>query len=267
MAGTAASAALLRAVRQIDAADALSAMEQEELRGALRGARGTLVNTLQYPPRRAEDRAAVRAQVVELRGGRSLRLGALDVDNALQLRCAPCRPPTLPRPLTPTHHSPHFSPQSIAGEKQRLPPPPRSALLPTAARALRVSAHPRTPSNPLTDTGVGPIGRRRDGPGVAHPAAPSHPSTAPPRRVPAFQVFARPLLKAPRTISCVRRLPGFAAVTPPALPALVPRPSHHFILHLRASRFQGCSGKAMAHVAAFRFSPVPRPSPHVKTLR
>ena len=88
MAATLESRELLRAVRQLDAPDGLSDMELEEVRIALRNGRGTLANILSYPPRRAEDRAAVQGHVVVLRHGRSVRLGALDVDNALLLRCA-----------------------------------------------------------------------------------------------------------------------------------------------------------------------------------
>jgi hypothetical protein len=86
MAATLDSAALLRAVHQLDVPDGLSHMELEEVRSALRNGRGTLANVLAYPPRRAEDRVAVHGHVVELRHGQSLRLGALDVDNALMLR-------------------------------------------------------------------------------------------------------------------------------------------------------------------------------------
>ena len=88
MAATLESRELLRAVRQLDAPDGLSDMELEEVRIALRNGRGVLANVLAYPPRRAEDRVAVQGHVVELRHGRSVRLGALDVDNALLLRCA-----------------------------------------------------------------------------------------------------------------------------------------------------------------------------------
>ena len=87
MAATLESRELLRAVRQLDAPDGLSDMELEEVRAALREGRGALVNLLAYPPRRAEDRTQVQAHVVELRHGQSVRLGALDVDNALLLRC------------------------------------------------------------------------------------------------------------------------------------------------------------------------------------
>ena len=86
MAATLESRELLRAVRQLDAPDGLSDMELEEVRIALRNGRGTLANVLAYPPRRAEDRVAVQGHVVELRQGRTVRLGALDVDNALMLR-------------------------------------------------------------------------------------------------------------------------------------------------------------------------------------
>ena len=56
-------------------------MELEEVRASLKGGREVLANLLAYPPRKAEDRAAVR-MTVEVRGGQSVRLGALDVDNA-----------------------------------------------------------------------------------------------------------------------------------------------------------------------------------------
>ena len=87
MAATLESLALLRAVRQLDAEGGLSDMELEEVRASLKGGREVLANLLAYPPRKAEDRAAVRGMTVEVRGGQSVRLGALDVDNALILRC------------------------------------------------------------------------------------------------------------------------------------------------------------------------------------
>ena len=60
MAATLESLALLRAVRQLDAEGGLSDMELEEVRASLKGGREVLANLLAYPPRKAEDRAAVR---------------------------------------------------------------------------------------------------------------------------------------------------------------------------------------------------------------
>ena len=85
MAATHESHALLAAVRSLDICDAVSDVEIEETRAALRDARVMLANPLAYPAKKTEDRAKIKQGVVEVRG-REVRLGALDIDNALMLR-------------------------------------------------------------------------------------------------------------------------------------------------------------------------------------
>ena len=96
MAATAESIALHRAVRLLDAETPPSDVDVEECRVAFKAGRGILANVLAYPPRRAEDRAAVRTTTVELRGGKSIRLDGIDIENALTLRCARASIPSIP---------------------------------------------------------------------------------------------------------------------------------------------------------------------------
>ena len=86
MAATHESLAMLAAVRALDLDGVVSDVEIEETRAALRDAREMLANPLAYPPREEKDRAVVRQGAVEVRG-REVRLGALDIENALILRC------------------------------------------------------------------------------------------------------------------------------------------------------------------------------------
>ena len=86
MAATHESLAMLAAVRALDLDGVASDVEIEETRAALRDAREMLANPLAYPPREEKDRAVVRQGAVEVRG-REVRLGALDIENALVLRC------------------------------------------------------------------------------------------------------------------------------------------------------------------------------------
>ena len=86
MAATHESLAMLAAVRALDLDGVVSDVEIEETRAALRDAREMLANPLAYPPREEKDRAVVRQGEVEVRG-REVRLGALDIENALVLRC------------------------------------------------------------------------------------------------------------------------------------------------------------------------------------
>jgi hypothetical protein len=86
MAATHESLALFEAVRALDFDGELSDVEIEEIREALRDARGVLANPLAYPPRDEKDRAVVKQGTVEVRG-LEIPLGALDIENALILRC------------------------------------------------------------------------------------------------------------------------------------------------------------------------------------
>ena len=86
MAATHESLAMLAAVRALDLDGVASDVEIEETRAALRDAREMLANPLAYPPREEKDRAVARQGAVEVRG-REVRLGALDIENALVLRC------------------------------------------------------------------------------------------------------------------------------------------------------------------------------------
>jgi hypothetical protein len=92
MAATHESLAMLAAVRALDLDGVVSDVEIEETRAALRDAREMLANPLAYPPREEKDRAVVRQGAVEVRG-REVRLGALDIENALILRCVGAKRP------------------------------------------------------------------------------------------------------------------------------------------------------------------------------
>ncbi len=86
MAATHESLALLAAVRGLDInCGEVSDVEVEELRAALRDAKDSLANPPCYPAKKLEDRAVVKRGTVTVRG-REVRLGALDIDNALMLR-------------------------------------------------------------------------------------------------------------------------------------------------------------------------------------
>lgn len=86
MAATHESLAMLAAVHALDLDGVVSDVEIEETRAALRDAREMLANPLAYPPRDEKDRAVVKQGAVEVRG-REVNLGALDIENALILRC------------------------------------------------------------------------------------------------------------------------------------------------------------------------------------
>ena len=130
MAATHESLAMLAAVRALDLDGVVSDVEIEETRAALRDAREMLANPLAYPPREEKDRAVVRQGAVEVRG-REVRLGALDIENALVLRCVG---------VARSH-------RSRLGRRANVPPERLAALgrRPDARRDVRFSARfPRT---------------------------------------------------------------------------------------------------------------------------
>jgi len=142
MAATAESVALHRAVRLLDAETPPSDVDVEECRVAFKAARGILANALAYPPRRAEDRAAVRTTTVELRGGKSIRLDGTDIENALTLRCASI--PSIPSISSARRRRRRAnSLGALFLKTSAVPSPPPSR----SRRATRQSARPR-PSLP-----------------------------------------------------------------------------------------------------------------------
>lgn len=182
MAATLESLALLRAVRQLDAEGGLSDMELEEVRASLKGGREVLANLLAYPPRKAEDRAAVRGMTVEVRGGQSVRLGALDVDNALILRCVSRSTRSRGRRVA-RRSSREAAPRARAVPPRANPPVPLAAppcrlfFKPPRARSSDPDATPEPPSGPPRGRAARPLAR------VLLPAlaAPAPPHFAPPR--------------------------------------------------------------------------------------
>lgn len=174
MAATLETQALLRAVQQLDDEGGLSDMEIEDVRAALEGGRAALVDLLAFPPRRAEDRATVRGMRVDVRG-QPLSLGALDVDNALTLRCATRRGRAPPRDPSPASLPP----------RGPGPVPPRARAVPfsfPAALAFQTSPPPLT--HRARDPRASPTARVSDRPSAAAPP-PTPPVPPPPPPPPA----------------------------------------------------------------------------------
>ena len=168
MAATLETQALLRAVQQLDDEGGLSDMEIEDVRAALEGGRAALVDLLAFPPRRAEDRATVRGMRVDVRG-QPLSLGALDVDNALTLRCATRRGRAPPRDPSPASLPP----------RGPGPVPPRARAVPfsfPAALAFQTSPPPLT--HRARDPRASPTARLR--PPLRRPPSPTAPRPPPP---------------------------------------------------------------------------------------
>lgn len=164
MAATHESLAMLAAVRALDLDGVVSDVEIEETRAALRDAREMLANPLAYPPREEKDRAVVRQGAVEVRG-REVRLGALDIENALILRCVGAAGSDRSRLGRRANDSPR-TPHRLAGRD-----PTRDLRF--SARSRRRGARARTRERRL-----GPL------PGAPRPARrpiPSEPRDAPDR--------------------------------------------------------------------------------------